>query len=105
VTAVVFHPSADREPLESARFHESRGAGLGSGFLREVERILVQIVANPEVGSVFVGTIRRRLVRRFPFAVLYQVEPENVFVIALMRLHRRPGYWKRRLRDNSRTGS
>jgi hypothetical protein len=53
---------------------------------------LAEIVANPEAGGVLAGTIRRRLVRRFPFAILYQTGTENLWVIALMHLHRRPGY-------------
>jgi plasmid stabilization system protein ParE len=103
VTGVVFHPLAERELIEAARFYESRAANLGGDFLREVEHTLAQIVATPEAGSLMSGTIRRRLVRRFPFAILYQAGIENVSVIALMHLRRRPGYWKRRVRDTART--
>jgi hypothetical protein len=51
VTSVVFHPLAERELVESARFYETRAAGLGSDFIRSVESTLAQIVANPEAGS------------------------------------------------------
>lgn len=91
--------------MEAAKFYETRAVGLGGDFIREVEHTLAQIVANPEAGSAFAGTIRRRLLRRFPFAILYQTGAENLSVIALMHLHRRPGYWKRRLRDTTRTRS
>ncbi len=105
MTGVVFHPLADRELMEAARFYESRAVGLGGDFVREVERALGQIIANPDAGSVLAGTVRRRLVRRFPFAILYQTGSENVSVIALMHLHRRPGYWTRRMRDIPQTES
>lgn len=106
MTAVVFHPLAERELTEAARFYEARAVGLGADFIHEVEHALAQIVANPEAGSALAGTIiRRRLVRRFPFAVLYQATAENLSVIALMHLHRRPGYWRGRVEDTTRTRS
>lgn len=101
MTRVVFHPLAERELIESARFYEARSGGLGGDFIRQVERTLAQIVLHPEAGTFFSGTIRRRLVQRFPFAVLYQPAPEELWVIAVMHLHRRPGYWKDRLRGKS----
>jgi toxin ParE1/3/4 len=61
VTNVVFHPLAEQELAEAASFYEARATGLGSDFLREVERMLTQIVANPEAG-VLTGTVWRRLV-------------------------------------------
>lgn len=98
MTGVVFHPLAERELIEAARFYENRAVGLGGDLIREVESTLAHIVADPEAGSVVVGTIRRRLLRRFPFAILYQLTDHNLSVVALMHLHRRPGYWKRRVR-------
>ena len=70
MTSFVFHPLAEQELVEAAQFYETRAAGLGSDFIREVEHTLAQIAANPEAGSVLTGTIRRHLVRRFPFAIL-----------------------------------
>jgi toxin ParE1/3/4 len=97
VTDVVFHPLAEQELIEAAHFYQRRAVGLGDNFVREVERALAQIVANPAAGSVLTGAIRRWLVRRFPFAILYQSGSERLSVIALMHLRRRPGYWKTRL--------
>ncbi len=33
------------------------------------------------------------LVDRFSYAVLYRAEPEQILLVAVMHLHRRPGYW------------
>ncbi len=49
---IAFHPLAERELVEAVRFYEARAAGLGGDLIREVERTLAQIVANPEAGSV-----------------------------------------------------
>lgn len=37
--------------------------------------------------------------RRFPYAVIYVVRSECVLVVAVQHAKRRPGYWKRRLRQ------
>jgi plasmid stabilization system protein ParE len=99
---LVFHTLAEREFIAAARFYETRAPGLGTDFIRQVERILSEIVAHPNSGSVFVGnTIRRRLIQRFPFGIVYEPESANISVIAVMHLHRRPGYWQRRLHSGS----
>lgn len=101
MSGIIFHPLAERELVEAARFYEARAVGLGGDFIREVEHSLTQIAASPQAGRVFEGTIRRWLVRRFPFANLYRVTTEDVSVVALMHVRRRPGYWKRRARPKS----
>ena len=51
MTGIVFHPLAERELLEAARFYEARAVGLGGDFIREVEHALAQIVADPQAGA------------------------------------------------------
>jgi len=101
VTSVAFHPAAQRELITSAKFYEDRAPGLGADFIRQVERAVAQISANPESGPAFAQNIRRRLLPRFPFAILYQLSGEELRVLAIMHLRRRPGYWKSRLRDQN----
>ena len=99
---LVFHPLAERELIAAAKFYEGHAPGLGANFIRQVERALADVVAHPNAGSLFAGsTVRRRLMQRFPFGVVYEVEAENIAVIAIMHLRRRPGYWKRRVRAES----
>jgi toxin ParE1/3/4 len=96
---LVFHPLAEREFIAAARFYETRAPGLGADFIRQVEHALSEIVAHPKAGRLFAGiTIRRRLVQRFPFGIVYELESANISVIAVMHLRRRPGYWQRRRR-------
>ena len=52
--------------------------GLGVAFLNEVERCLRLIVSYPEAGMVLVGSVRRRLLRRFPYALLYKIKLATV---------------------------
>jgi hypothetical protein len=41
--------------------------------------------------------VRRCLVHRFPYGVLYSIEPDGIFILAVMHLNRDPDYWKHRL--------
>jgi len=96
---VVFHPLAERELIESAKFYDKRAAGLGADFIRQVEHTLATVVADPGAGNVLSGAIRRRLVQRFPFAVLYKHGPCAGTRDAIEEIaQRRTGYWKRRLK-------
>jgi plasmid stabilization system protein ParE len=90
---VSYHRLAQRELNEAAQFYDSESPGLGSAFLDEIERCTQAIVNFPEAGPLIVGTIRRRLVLRFPFGLLYSIKPDRLRVLAVMNLKRRPLYW------------
>lgn len=92
-----FLPGAEHEMLETARFYESKKPGLGRDFLDEVERTITSAEKRPYLGARHSDNIRRRILRRFPFGVLYAVEPDRIIIVAVMHLHRYPGYWRDRL--------
>ena len=94
---VVFLPQAEQEMLEAARFYESQTAGLGVDYLSEVERAVQTIAESPTTWPVIEGELRRRLIRRFPFGILYRIEPEEIVIIAVAHLRRRPWYWRKRI--------
>ena len=92
-----FLPEAEEELNEAARFYERRREGLGLEFLNEVERTVASILAHPRSGPAISRSIRRRIVRRFPFGVLYAIHSEKIVIVAFAHLKRRPAYWKERI--------
>ena len=40
---------------------------------------------------------RRHFTDRFPYGVIYLVEPDHIRIVAVMHLHREPGYWRKRV--------
>ena len=90
---VSYHRLAQSELNEAAQFYDSESPGLGLAFLDEIERCTQTIVNFPEAGPLIVGTIRRRLVLRFPYALLYSIKQDRLRVLAVMNLKRRPLYW------------
>src|SRR5262249_41268221 len=93
MTRVSFHQLAERELNEAALYYEQESSGLGVRFLEEVEQYVAQIMSNPWAGQKIRGEIRRRILRKFPFGILYSVKDKHVRVLAIMNLKRKPNYW------------
>ena len=91
-----FHPEAEKEFLAAIDFYEENSPGLGTDFAVEVYSTIQRIIAFPHSWSIIDGEVRRCLLRRFHFGVVYSVEENYVLIIAVMHLHRQPGYWKKR---------
>ena len=45
-----FHRLADRELNEAAQYYELQSPGVGSSFLKEIDRCLQSIEEHPEAG-------------------------------------------------------
>jgi plasmid stabilization system protein ParE len=71
-----FHPQAEAEFNDAIEYYEEIEPGL------------------PKAWSVIDGEIRRSLVSRFPYGVLYAEGDERIDIVAVMNLHRHPNYWK-----------
>ena len=84
--------------LESARFYEERSEGLGGDFLAAVEETTDRIEQLPDAAPIERTGVRKRLVFGFPFTILYERQKDRILIAAVMHQHRKPGYWKDRLR-------
>jgi len=94
--SVSFHRLAERELSEAAQYYDSECPGLGVAFLTEILRCIRSTLDYPEAAPVLVGTVRRRLARRSPYAVLCSVKPAEIRILAVTHLKRRPMYWAER---------
>jgi plasmid stabilization system protein ParE len=91
------HDDADAELDAAVAFYEACRPGLGLDFAAEVYRSIELACDYPDAGSPISARLRRRLVRRFPFAVLYENTGKAIHVIAVADQRRRPDYWRRRI--------
>ncbi len=94
---VELHPEAEAEMRVAARWYHACQPGLGARFLREVAQAGKRIASHPEACPIVSGSVRRCLVDSFPFGLLYRVEGEKVYVLAVMHQKREPNYWKCRV--------
>lgn len=91
-----FHPEAESEFLKAIEYYESKEKGLGYDFALEIYSTIERILAYSQAWPLVEENIRRSLVRRFPFGVLYSQLEEEIFIVAIMNLNRNPDYWKDR---------
>ena len=87
---------AEEEMNLAALYYEGQASNLGLEFLKEAQRITHSISEFPELGPIVKDDIRRRIFRRFPFAILYKVLSDEILVLCVMHLSRNPDYWKNR---------
>ena len=94
---IAFLSVAEDEMIHSALYYESQTNGLGADFLTSVDFAVQSIQDNPELWPVIRNHVRRRLLKRFPFGILYRISQDDITVIAVMNLHRDPDYWFSRI--------
>jgi hypothetical protein len=92
-----FHPEAAAELDLSIDYYESIELGLGYDFALEVYETIQRVLDFPKAWPALDGDVRRSLVRRFPYGVLYSEENDGILIVAVMNLHRAPDYWKHRV--------
>jgi plasmid stabilization system protein ParE len=90
------HP-AEEEMTEASVFYQASSNGLGSDFLDDVQRVVDNLSEHPYLGTVVGPNLRRMLLHRFPFSIIYSVEVDIILVIAVAHYSRRPRYWQDRV--------
>jgi hypothetical protein len=94
---VVRHPDVPQELEAAALWYEDRQPGLGEDFLGEYQATLRRIIATPKRWRKILDGNRKLNFQRFPYAIVYELRADSLFVKAVMHLHRRPFYWKGRV--------
>ena len=94
-------PEAAMELRAAAAWYEERRVGLGVELLAAVDSAIQRICQSPH-GYPRLETlpeeesVRRLLLRRFPYSVIYEATIDEVRVLAVAHTRRRPNYWNRR---------
>jgi plasmid stabilization system protein ParE len=65
-------------------------------FLIAVDEALGSLGERPERFPVVAGTLRRTLLRRFPYAIYFKVYERTISVVGVVHGHRHPRAWLRR---------
>jgi toxin ParE1/3/4 len=97
VKRVAYHRLAVRELFADSAYYERCSSGLGEEFIAVVEAAVGRLGKEPLLGRPEDSSIRSWKTNRFPYRIVYQIRPDRIWVVAVMHLSRKPGYWKRRL--------
>jgi len=92
-------PEAELDIIEAVRWYDERDQKLGDDLLRHVYQCIASIEANPRRYPIVHRQMRRALVRRFPFQILYEIESAEVIIYAIYHSARDPEAWQRRRAD------
>lgn len=90
---VIFTRLARQELEDAVRYYELEYSGLGRRFKEEARKAALRIAAYPEAWSIERGDIRKCLLHKFPYKLMYSVEEHHILVIAVAHQHRQPDYW------------
>jgi len=82
---------------EAIEYYNYEVPGLGEAFLTEVFNALDRIGKYPEAWQPCSKRTRRCQTRRFPYGIMYQIREDEIVIVAIANLHRKPAYWKNRI--------
>lgn len=91
-----YHPDASLELGEALEWYRLRSESAAAGFVHEIERCIARIAAAPQAAPKFRGEVRRQVLHRYPFAVLFRDLPDRIEIVAVAHHKRRPFYWRAR---------
>lgn len=93
---LIIRPEAEAEMAEAFDWYEQRVPGLGSDFILAIDAVLESIIRNPLQYPVVNKTVRRALLRRFPYEILFIAETSRMVVLAVFHAKRNPRHWQER---------
>lgn len=100
-----FLPEVEEDAINGYRWYEEKGIGLGEEFLRLFYALTGAIIRNPLSYQTVYEDFRRCLLRRFPYAIYYRVDKQEIIVYALFHCARNPAITKRNLSVREQTNS
>jgi plasmid stabilization system protein ParE len=93
---LIISPEAELDIQDAFEWYEQRSSGLGSEFVRAVDSCFALIGRNPLAYPLVYRQVRRVLIRRFPYGVMYLVEEDVITIIACFHVKRDPKQWQDR---------
>ncbi len=93
---VRFLTLAQQELDDAFAWYNEQVEGLGREFLDELDRAVRRSVVFPLSCPEIEPGLRRCLLARFPYGLVYGLEGDTIIVVAVAHLHRKPRYWAER---------
>lgn len=95
---LIVRPEAENDIAATAQWYEERRPGLSLEFRSALDQTLSSIESNPELYARVYRSLRRALLRRFPYGVFYVQRAEGMVVVAVLHTSRDPRLWRARFK-------
>ncbi|MBI2517210.1 MAG: type II toxin-antitoxin system RelE/ParE family toxin [Opitutae bacterium] len=92
-----FHPEARVEFAEAALYYAAIDPELGDRFYDVIDGLITDARQLPATFRFIRQPARRHFTREFPYGIIYVERPDDIWILAVMPLRRKPGYWQHRL--------
>lgn len=87
---------AAAEVDEAVAWYDAQAPGLGRRFIDEMVTARKRIAERPYAWHPLGDGVRRFRLGRFPYGLIYVVEADEIVVLAVAHMHRKPHYWRQR---------
>jgi plasmid stabilization system protein ParE len=91
---ISIHEAAENELNDAADFYDLESPGLGKTFINEIHKAIDLIARFPEASPLIRGRIRRKVLIKFPYAIIYSLRATEIRILAVAHQKRRPVYWR-----------
>lgn len=92
-----FHPEARIELIEAARYYATILPELGQRFYGVIDGLIAEAGRTPGTFRFIRQPARRHFTHEFPYGIIYVERADDIWILAVMPLRRKPGYWQHRL--------
>ena len=89
------------EFIEAKVFYEVEQPGLSKRFEKEIKDGIKRMKSFPNAWPIERPEIRRYILHKFPYKILYSIEKDYIYIIAIAHCHRKPNYWIDRILEES----
>ena len=97
-------PAARQELDAAVDWYEDQRAGVGAALMTQIRGTFTRISSNPELHPKIYRDLRKAVVAKFPYIVIYRETSTEVLIVSVFHTSRNPSIWKSRVEPGDRGG-
>ena len=91
---LVLTEEAELDLLKARDWYDTQRFGLGNEFMFAVDACFANVEAMPDAFVVVHGKVRRALLKKFPYVVLFRVSAEEILIVGCLHTSRDRSSWQ-----------
>ncbi|MCH9808062.1 MAG: type II toxin-antitoxin system RelE/ParE family toxin [Alphaproteobacteria bacterium] len=93
---VVYLAEAEQELIDALEYLTTTSSSreIGEAFLNDLDETEARVIEYPYAQPIAGKQTRRCIFKRFPYQLIYTIAADEIRILAVAHLKRRPGYWR-----------